>query len=103
MTSLDAVIVKEEDVKRHYICVINEHNGEYEYGIKFLMTCKAGEDPEEKLNAVLLEWRDGGEREDDLNLVWYDGGVAASSGGWDEIPVSDYEVLKKHLNTLSEG
>lgn len=81
---------------------ITEINGEYEYNDKFLLYANTYEELEENYKEICLNYRDIGELSElGTDLIEYPCGLYAKMKGFDIINKSDYQVLSKHLGTLS--
>lgn len=85
--------------KRYFLSKINEINGEYEYDSLSLMVCENDEDEEAKQKDIALNFRSGGEMDDDGN-IWFNGETAIKKLILTEISFSEFETLKKFIMVL---
>ncbi len=84
--------------KKFYIVKINERNGEFEYDTKVLF--KTGGSPSRYADKIAKNWRgDDAKFDENEGGYWCDCTVI-SAGFSQEIPESDFEVLKKYMTVL---
>lgn len=78
-----------------------EINGEYEYGAKALVSLDPEEfNPEESIRDLVLDWRGGGDWDEDLKegFLWNgDGCTAIQLDNWFEVSEKEFKVLKNHI------
>lgn len=85
---------------KYYIATIRETNGGLEYDTKYLF--KTAKCPIEYNDLVARTWRGGSVndvRDESVMGYWSDGNTIQAEEE-NEIPETDFKVLKKHLSVL---
>ncbi|EIX9053480.1 hypothetical protein R8O76_005018 [Klebsiella michiganensis] len=84
---------------RYYFCSFTEFNGELEYPVSFILRCPANVNADQRYDAILLNYRCGGEKD-------ADGGVHFSSGSaiknvvLKPVTPDEYRVMKGYLKVI---
>ena len=83
-------------MSKHYIAVIEETNGSFEYKSEFLFT--TDEDPWVYGKEVAADWRSGNtEYDSNVGGFWNEDTIICLDAV-KEIPADDFEVLSKYLS-----
>jgi len=83
---------------KQYIVTIHEQHGEYEHKTKCLF--KTAGDPFEIADSVSKTWYPDESEPADNGGYWHNGEIISSVGEVQEIPASDFAILKKYLSVL---
>lgn len=84
---------------RYYFCSFTEFNGELEYPVSFILRCPANVNADQRYDAILLNYRCGGEKDADGG-VHFSSGSAIKNAVLKPVTPDEYRVMKGYLKVI---
>lgn len=102
-TLVDAGVKAIRNHENYYVVKYVELNGEFEHDVMCVLVCDKDKDPKRAAREILMASRDGATLDEDNQLIWYKGGLAAKlNASIERIDLHTFNHLKDYVRTVHQ-